>query len=102
VRSGGARETHCEAGRGHPLKRNALDLAALAAVYLEPHVDERVSAVLLGLTHQSLDGRLTIGFRDRVTGGAPTSCGPDSANSGHRATVIRATRKTHLHEVKSV
>jgi hypothetical protein len=91
-----------ETRRRHPLKPEAVDLAALAPLDLEPHVDDAVGAVFLGFAPQRLDRRLTIGFGARVAGGAPRGRRPDSPNRNRTPAVVERGRKTHLHEIQSV
>ena len=92
-REGAARaETHGEAGRGHPLERDACGVGSIFTVHLDPHVDDRVGAVLLGLAHQSLDTTRRCAQRlARQRRASPSS--PDPSNRGRRPAIIKVLEK---------
>ena len=90
-------EPNRETCRRHTLEPEAVDLAALAALNLEPDVDDTVCSVFLGLSPQGLDSRLTIAFGAPVAGGPPGPRRPDSPNCNCTPAAIERGRKTHLH-----
>ena len=88
--------------RRHPLEPDPADVAALAALDLEPHVDDSVSPIVFGFAPQGLDRRLSVGFGAGVAGGPPGPLRPDSANRNCTPAVVKRGRKTHSHEVQSI
>jgi hypothetical protein len=88
--------------RRHPLEPDPADVAALAALDLEPHVDDSVRPIVFGFAPQGLDRRLTVGFGAGIAGGAPGPFRPDSPNRNCTPAVVKRGRKTHSHEVQSI